>query len=168
MNILVSAGGAGWAAHTERADGKIHTPALRDIVDDLVNMMPCPLCGKPFLLLTALSMHLPKHHQPRGHFENLMSCVLCGDEMPGSYAWTLHTDKHIKYISEDLTNNLQREHGAEENLSFRSTANTCPKPLAGKKRLEEGISRSLTKLNVKRETTRWVALSLELSCFGGR
>ena len=137
-NVLVAEGGAAWAAHAERVHGKMYTPVLRDTVEDLANMTPCPLCGKTFLLGTALSLHLTKHHQPRGYFENLMPCVLCGEEMSGGDTWSRHIEKHNKFpMSEDTNDRPKELYGAGRNRFAGSTANVRPDALAGVKRGRE-------------------------------
>ena len=130
-HVTVAAGGAAWAAHAERSHGRLHTPVLRDTKDDLAKMMLCPLCGKPYRLGTALSLHLTKHHGPRGHFEHPASCVLCGDEVQGSDGWSLHLDGHIQvHIGNEPIDSLTRQtHGGR--------VNRCSEPLAGKKRRRE-------------------------------
>jgi uncharacterized C2H2 Zn-finger protein len=138
-HVTVAAGGAAWAAHAERSHGRLHTPVLRDAEDDLAKMMLCPLCGKPYRRGTALSLHLTKHHGPRGHFEHPASCVLCGDEVQGNDAWSSHFDRHIQvHISDEPIDNLPRQaHGGEGMFAARHRVSRYSEPLAGKKRSRE-------------------------------
>jgi hypothetical protein len=88
-------GPAAWAAHVERSHGKSNTPVLRSLHDESAQKMACPLCSQPYLLGTALTLHMKKMHQARGHLENETPCAICGVLCQGTEAWTLHIDKHI-------------------------------------------------------------------------
>lgn len=134
--ILVPTGGPAWAAHAERVHGKSNTPVLRNMSEGSAKKMPCPLCGKPFLLGTALSLHLSKHHKPRGHFEYPTPCAICGTEILGDDAWTLHISKHIElHVGRSLSHHPEEEpSGTGGDHATRSTTNVFPGALGEKKR----------------------------------